>query len=300
MDECNVTLHPPPEPPCLWNNDGINDPEWWARRRHVGRVHTLSRVFAAVFGEALVPSTVRPVLAEFQPWGIDIIYKNLICETLRACARVPRVCLCVRCACAARAPLRDAGRRARTAVRRAPALTLTPAFAALARVPVGAEAFGDVSKWIYATSTPGYFGGEDAGANMTLDEIFAEYANSTVNGLADRKAMNALGDDFGIKIVADEAGPGWSVGDLKNVQAFIVAQRKPQMRQIVVNDVAAWASAGSNMAAYKHFAMVGMPSRFGMWGHAEDMWNQSTPKWCAVMDTTGAALTPHTQACSGW
>ena len=110
---------------------------------------------------------------------------------------------------------------------------------------------------------------------MTLEDIFAEYANSTVNGLADRKAMNALGDDFGIKIVAYEAGPGWSVGDMKNVQAFIVAQRKAQMRQIVVNDVAAWASAGPQMAAYNHFAMVGMPSRYGMWGHAENMWNQS-------------------------
>ena len=43
-----------------------------------------------------------------------------------------------------------------------------------ARCAGGAEAFGDVSKWLYATSTPGYFGGEDAGANMTVDAIFAE------------------------------------------------------------------------------------------------------------------------------
>ena len=81
--------------------------------------------------------------------------------------------------------------------------------------------------------------------------------------------MNGLGDDFGIKVVAYEAGPGWSVGDTKNLQSFILAQRMAPMRQIVVNDVVSWAAAGPNMAAYNHFSLVGMPSRFGMWGHAE-------------------------------
>ena len=29
-----------------------------------------------------------------------------------------------------------------------------------------------------------------------------------------------------------------------------------------------------------------------MWGHVEHMFNRSTPKWCGVLDSTGAPLTP--------
>ena len=62
MDECNVTTH---AAGCLWSNDGSKDTEVWAERRHIGKVYELSRTFAAVFGEAAVPSRVRPVYADW-------------------------------------------------------------------------------------------------------------------------------------------------------------------------------------------------------------------------------------------
>ena len=68
-----------------------------------------------------------------------------------------------------------------------------------------AETYGGVSKFIYATSTPAYFGGDNtAEPVMTLDEIYADYANATLNLAPARKAMNDLGEEFGIKITAYE------------------------------------------------------------------------------------------------
>jgi len=52
---------------CIWNNDGSTDTQAWAQRRHLGMLYQASRNFAAVFGEAAVPSQIRPVYAE---WSI--------------------------------------------------------------------------------------------------------------------------------------------------------------------------------------------------------------------------------------
>lgn len=68
QDECNATAHPA-APPCLWNNDGVNNPQIWAQRRHIGKVYEISRTFAAVFGDAAIGTTVRPVYAGEQASG---------------------------------------------------------------------------------------------------------------------------------------------------------------------------------------------------------------------------------------
>jgi len=242
MDECNVTLHPAPAPPCDWANDGVTDPNVWAMRRHGGKVYALARTFAAVFGEAAVPARVRPVFAE---WSIFPQHYNATMRWLSA-------------------------------------------------------TYGDASKYVYAIGTTGYFGGNNKAPNMTLDAVFAEFANSTATQAAPRAAFAALAAELGVKVVAYEAGPGWGVGSMNNLGAFIVAQRLAPMRALTAGDVAAWAAAGGAADAYNHFSLSGKPARFGMWGHAENFFNQSTPKWCAVVDTTGAALTPETAACAGW
>ena len=160
--------------------------------------------------------------------------------------------------------------------------------------------YGDPSKYIYALGTTGYFGGDNKAPNMTVADVYAAFLNSTATQAKYRAQMNDLAGAFGVKVVAYEAGPGWGVGSMNNLGAYIIAQRFAPMRAITSGDVAGWAAGGANMAAYNHFGMSGRPSRFGMWGHAESFFNQSTPKWCAVVDTMGAALTPETAACAGW
>lgn len=154
--------------------------------------------------------------------------------------------------------------------------------------------YGDVSQWLYGLSAAGYFGG-DAPANATLAQIYESYENSTATQAIARQELTAIAKAYGIKHTAYEGGPGWNVGSKTNLGSFILAQRFAPMRQVVVNDVQAWAAAGGD--AYGHFSLVGDYSRYGMWGHAEHFFNTSTPKYCALLDVTG---TPLPAGCQGW
>jgi hypothetical protein len=144
-------------------------------------------------------------------------------------------------------------------------------------------------------ASTGYFGGTPLKAPMALAQVYAEYANSTATQAKARAELAAIARAWGLKLLAYEAGPGWAVGNMANLGQYILAQRFAPMRSVTSSDVQAWADAGGD--AYNHFSMSGLPSRFGQWGHVEHFFNQSTPKWCAVLDTTGYPLTP---GCAGW
>lgn len=234
MDECNATTH---AAGCLWNNDGSKDPEVWAQRRHIGKVYELSRTFAAVFGEAAVPTQrVRPVYAE---WSI---YPQRYNATLAW-------------------------------------------FAAT---------YGPPAKFLYGMAATGYFGGGlTKTPNATLDDIYADYRNDTAKQAASRAELAAVAAQWGLKLVAYEAGPGWNVGTTTNLANYIIAQRMAPMKAVVLNDVTAWAAAGGG--EYNHFSLAGYYSRFGQWGHAEHYFNQTTPKTCAVLEATGSPLPPACQ-----
>jgi len=234
MDDCNVTTHPEP---CLWNNDHVNNTETWAQRRHIGKAYELSRTFAGAFGEAAVPSIVRPLYAD---WPIFPQRYNATLAWFNA-------------------------------------------------------TYGAPSKYLYGMAATGYFGGDALKTPMTFDQVYAEYRNSTANQAKSRAELAAIASYWGLKLVGYEAGPGWSVGNMANLGQYILAQRFAAMRSVTSEDVQAWADAGGD--AYNHFAMAGLPSRFGQWGHVEHFFNLSTPKWCAVLDTTGSPLT---QGCTGW
>lgn len=155
--------------------------------------------------------------------------------------------------------------------------------------------YGPPSTWLYGMAITGYFGG-DAKANMTNDEIYASYKNSSDTQFKTRQAYAQLAAAWGLKLVAYEAGPGWSVGDMSGVGQFILSQRFAPMRDVVNYDVqSSWVPAGGG--DYNYFSLAGYASRYGMWGAAESFFNLSTPKYCALLDLTGAALTP---GCQGW
>ena len=148
-----------------------------------------------------------------------------------------------------------------------------------------ANTYGPPSKHLYGIGSTGYFGGAALKTPMTLEQIFADYRNSTATQAKARAELASIASFWGLKLVAYEAGPGWSVGATINVGQYIIAQRMEEMRDIVSGDVAAWAAAGGD--AYNHFGMLGLASRYGMWGHAEHQFNISTPKWCGALDAMG-------------
>jgi len=149
--------------------------------------------------------------------------------------------------------------------------------------------YGAPSQFLYGLAGTAYYGG-GAPANATTDQIIESYLESTIDQISMWERLSAVASFWGIKLTAYEAGPGWNVGSTVNVGGFIVAQRVPPMRASVVRNVEAWAAVGG--AEYNYFSLCGEPSRYGMWGALENFFNQSTPKFCAAVDTTGYPLTP--------
>jgi hypothetical protein len=231
IDDCNATVHPAG---CRWNNDGSKDTEVWAQRRHIGKVYELSRTFAAVFGEAAVPSQIRPVYAD---WAIYPARFN-------------------------------------------------------ATLAWFAATYGPPAKYLYGMATTGYFGC-DPKTVSDIPSIYRCYANDTANQAAARGVLAGIAASYGLKLLAYEAGPGWDVGTTTQLSNFIIAQRLAGMKAVTVGDVAGWAAAGGDV--YNHFSLGGLYSRFGQWGHFEHFYNTTTPKYCAVLETTGS---PAPDACN--
>lgn len=129
----------------------------------------------------------------------------------------------------------------------------------------------------YRCSPPPFVFAGKLPAGATLDDIFADYSNSTKNQAAARASLSAIAASYGLKHVAYEAGPGWDVGTQTNLANFIIAQRKLPMKQIVMDDVASWVANGGG--EYNHFSLAGLYSRFGQWGHVEHYFNRcGTPE----------------------
>ena len=164
--------------------------------------------------------------------------------------------------------------------------------------------FGAPSSFLYGMAATGYFGGnaKALGPAPTADAIYDSYRNDSDAQLGSRAELAAVARYWGLKLVAYEAGPGWSVGETTGVGAWILAQRGYQMRDVVKYDVeASWAPAGGE--AYNCFSLSGDYSRYGMWGFAEWLQNLTTPRYCALLDLTQdpqVPLPPAFAGCKGW
>jgi hypothetical protein len=153
--------------------------------------------------------------------------------------------------------------------------------------------YGSPSNWLYGMAITGYFGGNPT-PNMTMEQIYLEYTNSSINQLATRTTFAKIAAYWSIKLLGYEAGPGWSVGKTDSLANYIVAQRMSPMREVVNNDVLnSWQVAGGQ--EYNYFSLAGYASKYGMWGAAESYFNATTPKYCAILDLTGTPLPPGCQ-----
>lgn len=99
------------------------------------------------------------------------------------------------------------------------------------------------------------------------------------------KANSDLAVKFNIPMWAYEAGQHLVLNSGDNdtsLQSLMVAaNRDARMGQAYARYFADWqATGGQTMVMYSH---VSVPSKWGMWGLKEDQFNDSTPKWQAVL-----------------
>jgi hypothetical protein len=129
------------------------------------------------------------------------------------------------------------------------------------------QTIGFPGNYLYGMATTGYFGGDakTLGPNPSLDDIYTNYRNSSDSQYASRTQLAAIASYWGLKLVAYESGPGWSVGETTGVGQWILAQRFFQMRDVIKYDIeTSWMPAGGD--AYNCFSLSGDYSRYGMWG----------------------------------
>jgi hypothetical protein len=135
-------------------------------------------------------------------------------------------------------------------------------------------------------------------ANETLDDIYMSYMNSSDSQTALREQYVALANQWGLKVTAYEAGPGWNVGNNADLGTVILAQRFYQMRKVVKYDLeTSWVPSGA--AEYNYFAATGLYSRYGQWGSTEHYFNLTTPKMCGILDLVSPPGTLP-KGCAGW
>ena len=145
-----------------------------------------------------------------------------------------------------------------------------------------------------------YFGGgaKVLGPNVTIDAIYESYRNDSDSQLAARAELAAVAAQWGLEYVSYEGGPGWSVGETTGVGQWILAQRFAEMRQVMKYDVqTSWLPAGGG--SYNVFSLTGDYSRYGMWGATENLFNLTTPRYCALLDMTQSPGTLP-KGCAGW
>ena len=115
----------------------------------------------------------------------------------------------------------------------------------------------------------------------SLDDIYTNYRNSSDSQYASRSQLATIASFWGLKLVAYESGPGWSVGETTGVGQWILAQRFAPMRDVVKYDVeTSWLPAGGDV--YNCFSLSGDYSRYGIWGFSEWHQNITTPRYCLV------------------
>lgn len=147
-----------------------------------------------------------------------------------------------------------------------------------------------------------YFSCDDAGNPATVDTIAA----LSVDELLDRQMANvqeggcavqwmrdyaALAGQYGLELVAYEGGQHLvGYGGAENNEAltalFVEANRHPRMGEIYRTYLQAWFDAGGGL--FMHFSDIGEPGKFGSWGALEYLTQDSSPKYEALMEFSGA------------
>lgn len=158
---------------------------------------------------------------------------------------------------------------------------------------------------IDAVAIAPYFGGyigskkhESQVENWTVEQLFQEINQGGVlidglSGGAIKQAVENMKKNLTIarkrklQLIAYEGGQHLAGKQgVENNQTitdlFITANRDPQMYNVYKNYLNQWKNLGGGL--FMHYSDIGKPSKWGSWGALENVYQQSSPKYDALMD----------------
>ena len=155
------------------------------------------------------------------------------------------------------------------------------------------KTYGEPKQFFYALAGAAYYGiGKDstgkAPVNATPQELVQIMRLDSDRHQATRQQIQALADKYQIKHFQYEIGPDVGGGKTENVGNRILANRLPEMKEVLIHDARDnWFAHGGDL--YMYFSHCSAYSRHGAWGLSEDINNLNTPKWQAIYELTGTA-----------
>ena len=131
-----------------------------------------------------------------------------------------------------------------------------------------------------------------------MDEILARlYRSSRAHAEGTRANLQVIAELYGLKHAMYEGGPDtagplqWN-RDTQLLLTVIDAHRDPRMRDLILYDL--WNNWYGHPQVegdvFIYFTLQSAYSRWGMWGLTEDITNLQTPKFGAIRDLVGVAL----------
>ncbi len=152
------------------------------------------------------------------------------------------------------------------------------------------DQWGEPSSYLYGIAIAPYVGFDQNTYDkpgLTLDTLFnAMNADLTNNVAGMIAAHKQLADQYGLKLEAYETGQSLvalnpSVGQNVNSQLKLDAQNDPRMGQLYQNLINVWVNGGGDI--FGHYGLVGSHSDWGSWSLLEDINQEGSPKWDALL-----------------
>ena len=141
--------------------------------------------------------------------------------------------------------------------------------------------------YLHALAQTHYFSDSAAPANANVEQILTAIKNSSDTAYVNTLEIGEIASVWGLKLAAYEAGPGMKVGDTANIGNRIEAQRNPEIKQIVVDDILKnWFGLPRPGDLYNYFSLASAYSRYGCWGATDDLSDLTTPKYQAILEVT--------------
>jgi hypothetical protein len=142
---------------------------------------------------------------------------------------------------------------------------------------------GEPKDYIWAIAKTNYYNDEKARADEDPASVVEVMRNDSDAGRYYTRRLNLLAADFGLKLVAYEAGPDNGGGSTDNIGNRIRANRIPEMGDLLRYDfIDSWFNLGGDL--YMYLEVAGAYSRWGCWGQTEDVSDLNSVKMRAIWD----------------
>jgi len=148
------------------------------------------------------------------------------------------------------------------------------------------KTYGDPKDYFYAMAGTGYFNAQKASQTASPQEVLQAMRADADAGVSITVQLKKIADTYGLKLACYEAGPDNGGGDPTNVGNRILANRLPEMGELVQHEFRDnLFGQGVDLASY--FSLASAASRYGCWGATEDLSNLDTPKYKAIINLVG-------------